>query len=48
MSKAAISILTGKRRRAEMGKAARKRALDFDSSLITDKYIDYYKKVLES
>jgi N-acetyl-alpha-D-glucosaminyl L-malate synthase BshA len=48
MSKAAISILTGKRKRAEMGKAARKRALDFDSSLITDKYIDYYKKVLES
>jgi N-acetyl-alpha-D-glucosaminyl L-malate synthase BshA len=48
MSKAAISILTGKKRRAEMGEAARKRALDFDSSLITDKYIEYYKNVLES
>lgn len=48
MSKAAISILTGKKRRAGMGEAARKRAMDFDSSLIIDKYINYYEKVLNN
>ncbi len=48
MSKAAISILTGKKKSADMSGAARKRAMDFDSSLVIDKYVDYYKKVLNS
>jgi len=46
MSREAISILTGKNRREKMGRAARKRALDFDSSIIIDRYIDYYNKIL--
>ncbi len=48
MSRRAISILSGSNKRLEMGKAARKRAADFDAGLIVDKYLDYYKKVLES
>jgi L-malate glycosyltransferase len=47
MSRRAISILAGENKRLEMGRAARKRAADFDSGLIVDKYLDYYKKVLE-
>jgi N-acetyl-alpha-D-glucosaminyl L-malate synthase BshA len=46
MSKAAISILTGKTKSANMSSAARKRAMDFDSSLVIDKYVDYYEKML--
>ena len=48
MSKAAISILTGKKKSADMGNAARKRAMDFDSSLVIGKYINYYKKILNN
>jgi glycosyltransferase involved in cell wall biosynthesis len=48
MSKAAISILTGKKKSSEMSRAARERARDFDSSLIIDKYVDYYNKILGS
>jgi len=46
MSKAAISILGSKKKREEMGKAARERAKDFDSSVVIDKYVDYYNKIL--
>jgi len=46
MSKAAISILASKKRRTEMGKAARERAKAFDSNRVIDKYIDYYNKIL--
>ncbi len=47
MSKAAIAILANKNNRVKMGLAARARAKKFDSKNIIDKYIDYYKKVLE-
>lgn len=46
MSKIAISILASKKRRIEMGKAARERAKAFDSSRIIDKYLEYYNKIL--
>lgn len=46
MSKTAISILASKKRRTEMGKAARERAKAFDSSRIIDKYLEYYNKIL--
>lgn len=46
MSKAAISILGSKKKREEMGKAARERAKAFDSRVVIDKYVDYYNKVL--
>jgi len=48
MSKVAISILTNKDKRSRMGNAARKRAEDFDSKKIIGKYIDYYKKIIDS
>jgi N-acetyl-alpha-D-glucosaminyl L-malate synthase BshA len=48
MSKAAVSILTGKARSTDMSSAARKRAMDFDSSLVIDRYVDYYKRVINS
>ncbi len=47
MSKAAIAVLANKNNRVKMGLAARARAKKFDSKNIIDKYIDYYKKVLE-
>ena len=47
MSKSAISVLTSKKRRTEMGIAARKRAKVFDSGSIIDKYIEYYKKIIK-
>jgi len=46
MSRAALLILKGQKKRDEMGRAARKRALDFDSSKIIDRYLEYYRQVL--
>ncbi len=46
MSRAAINILSDPHLRARMGKAARKRALDFDCNRIVPGYIDYYKRIL--
>jgi len=48
MSSDAISILTSSKKHRDMGKAARKRAMEFDSSLMVKKYIKYYEKVLGS
>jgi L-malate glycosyltransferase len=48
MSRRAIAILSGRKKRLDMGRAARKRACYFNTGRIVDKYIDYYKKVLES
>ena len=47
MSKAAVKVLANKKKRVKMGLAARARAKRFDSKNIIEKYVDYYKKVLE-
>jgi N-acetyl-alpha-D-glucosaminyl L-malate synthase BshA len=47
MSKAAVAILANKKNRIKMGLAARARAKKFDSKNIIEKYVDYYKEVLE-
>jgi L-malate glycosyltransferase len=47
MSEAAEAILANKKKRIKMGLAARTRAKNFDSKSIIEKYIDYYRKVLE-
>ena len=47
MSKAAVAVLANKKNRIKMGLAARVRAKKFDSKNIIDKYVDYYKEVLE-
>ena len=47
MSKAAVAVLANKKNRIKMGLAARARAKKFDSKNIIEKYVDYYKKVLE-
>ena len=47
MSRAAVGVLTNKKNRAKMGLAARERAKKFDSKNIIDRYVDYYKEVLE-
>jgi len=47
MSKAAIAVLGNKNNRVKMGAAARERAKEFDSSRIIEKYVDYYKKILD-
>jgi len=47
MSKAAVAVLANKKNRVKMGLAARARAKKFDSKNIIEKYVDYYKEVLE-
>ena len=48
MSEAAIKILCNTDTRVKMGAEARKRAKLFDSKLIVPKYLEYYKKILNS
>ena len=40
-------LVANKKKRIEMGLAARARAKKFDSKNIIEKYVDYYKEVLE-
>lgn len=47
MAEAAIRILSVSGLREKMGRAARKRALDFDSNKIVPEYIDFYHQVLK-